>query len=448
MFNSLAYITLGGNLVVKHLSLVFILLIGISGSIQAQEDRSVVKAFLTDTAPELDGEISPGEWDAAGPPIQVIPENPGTAFPDDPFGGPEDLSFQFRVMWEQPWTAYFLFEVTDDIAMDQVPSNAWEQDQVEFFLDGDDLQGSSDIASYQWWDGAETYGKLGASRFAGTFEGNTAIMSEFIEDFYEDEFGAFGIATASEADEEANYVVEYAVSLEPMFDAGVFDGTAAGDVEQIVADDTVVKWTACVSDDDNFGDGTAGRSHTACYYRATEDADWRDSSAFADLTFVGPYTGVTLPGDYNDNGQLDSADLDLQAEAIQAQDLNFDENQDGTVDVADRLIWLDNYKNTWMGDADLNGEFDSSDFVIVFAEAKYENGEQASWTQGDWNGDTQFDSGDFVAAFNSAGYEAGSRPGGPNPAAAVPEPASVVLFAIGIVVWWQKRRRVVIAPLG
>ena len=86
--------------------------------------------------------------------------------------------------------------------------------------------------------------------------------------------------------------------------------------------------------------------------------------------------------------------------------------------------------------------------MIVFAEAKYENGEQASWTQGDWNGDTQFDSGDFVAAFNSAGYEAGSRPGGPNPAAAVPEPASVVLFAIGIVVWWQKRRRVVIAPLG
>ena len=93
MFKSLAYITLGGNLVVKHTSLVFILLIAISGSIQAQEDRSVVKAFLTDTAPELDGEISPGEWDAAGPPIQVIPEDPGTAFPDDPFGGPDDLSF-------------------------------------------------------------------------------------------------------------------------------------------------------------------------------------------------------------------------------------------------------------------------------------------------------------------------------------------------------------------
>ena len=200
-------------------------------------------------------------------------------------------------------------------------------------------------------------------------------MSEFIEDIYEDEFGAFAAAAATELDEEANYVVEYAVSLEPMFDAGVFDDTPAGQAEQIVADETITKWTACVSDDDNFGDGTTGRSHTICYFRDPDDADWRNSTAFANLAFVGPFTGVETQGDYNNNGELDAGDLDLQAQAIQSQDLAFDENQDGVVDINDRSVWLDDFKNTWMGDADLNGQFNSSDFVIVFTAGRYETGQ-------------------------------------------------------------------------
>ena len=427
----------------KHFCLALLVICAAAVNVHAQDDLSVVKAYLTDTAPEIDGEISPGEWDAAGPAIVVAPEDLDTEFEDDPFGGPSDLSFQFRVMWEEPWTAYFLFEVTDDIAMEQVPGNAWEQDQIEFFMDGNDLEGNTDTASFQWWDNEETYGKFGASRFAGTFEGNTGFMSEFIEDFYEDEFGAFAIAAAVEGDEEANYVVEYAVSLEPMFDAGVFDETPAGENEQIVVDDTEVKWTVCVSDDDNFGDGTTGRSHTACYYRATEGADWRDSTAFANLSFVGPFTGVETPGDYNNNGQLDAGDLDLHAsEGIANQDLAYDANNDGVVDVEDRVVWTNDLKNTWMGDADLNGVFDSSDFVIVFGEGKYETGGAATWGQGDWNGDQVFDSGDFVAAFGNGGYEMGEMPGGPNPAAAVvPEPSSLVLILLGGLMILANRRQ-------
>ena len=97
---------------------------------------------------------------------------------------------------------------------------------------------------------------------------------------------------------------------------------------------------------------------------------------------------VGVVGDYNGNGLLDAGDLDLHASVgIANQDLAYDANSDGVVDVADRVVWTNDLKNTWMGDSDLNGVFDSSDFVLVFGEGKYETGDAATWGQGDWDGD-------------------------------------------------------------
>ena len=151
---------------------------------------------------------------------------------------------------------------------------------------------------------------------------------------------------------------------------------------------------------------------------------------------------ATKVGDYNENGLLDTGDLDLQAsEGIAGGDLSYDLNSDGVVNEADRVVWVNDLKNTWMGDADLNGEFDSGDLVAVFAEAKYETGEAANWAQGDWNGDQIFGSGDLVAAFSNAGYDTGPRPGGPNPATAmVPEPSSIVLLLIGSLLMLRYRK--------
>ena len=81
---------------------------------------------------------------------------------------------------------------------------------------------------------------------------------------------------------------------------------------------------------------------------------------------------------------------------------------------------------TWIGDSNLDGEFNSSDFVNVFTAGKFETGDPATWAEGDWNGDGVFGSGDFVAAFTDGGFELGPRPA----AATVPEPTTFALMMI------------------
>ena len=87
-------------------------------------------------------------------------------------------------------------------------------------------------------------------------------------------------------------------------------------------------------------------------------------------------------------------------------------------------------ENTWIGDANLDGEFNSGDMVQVFVAGKYETTENATWGEGDWNGDQQFTSGDMVAAFADGGYEQGLKQ---TSVSAVPEPGSVMLALLGLI---------------
>ena len=115
---------------------------------------------------------------------------------------------------------------------------------------------------------------------------------------------------------------------------------------------------------------------------------------------------------------------------------SFDLDNNAAVNAEDRRVWIEDLRNTYFGDANLDGEFNSSDFVAVFGAAKYETGEAATWGEGDWNGDAQFNSSDFVSAFSGGGYEKG-----PRPAAAVPEPSSLNLAVVAILGLMAKRRR-------
>ena len=140
-------------------------------------------------------------------------------------------------------------------------------------------------------------------------------------------------------------------------------------------------------------------------------------------------------GDHNGNGHLDAGDLNLQAEAMLSgsHPAEFDLTGDTLVDAADRLMWLHDLKGAFVGDSDLDGEFNTLDFVEVFQDGLYETGQPTGWAEGDWDGNLLFDTLDFVAAFTDGGYERGPYVGEAN---AVPEPSSWLLLmfaALGVV---------------
>ncbi len=146
-------------------------------------------------------------------------------------------------------------------------------------------------------------------------------------------------------------------------------------------------------------------------------------------------------GDINEDELIDADDIDqLSSSILSAVDspATFDLNGDGVVNRNDRIVWVHDVFGTYMGDANLDGVFDSTDLSVVFQADEYFDSiaGNSTWATGDWNGDGDFNSGDLVAAFKDNGYEKG-----PRPAMAVPEPALNgigVVIAFGVAIW---RRR-------
>jgi hypothetical protein len=170
--------------------------------------------------------------------------------------------------------------------------------------------------------------------------------------------------------------------------------------------------------------------HTVAYSLGRMDpaiADATDSYVLAiQFTFA-------AAGDVNHDGQTNVVDVDeLSAEIRSAgQQRRFDVNLDGSIDLADHDAWVHGEHGTWLGDADLDGLFNSTDLVEVLAIGTYETNALAGWSSGDWNADGLFDSGDLVVALADGGYEQGPRPA-VAAVASVPEPVSGLLLALGM----------------
>ena len=141
---------------------------------------------------------------------------------------------------------------------------------------------------------------------------------------------------------------------------------------------------------------------------------------------------AAIDGDVTRDGVLDVSDIDALSSAVRAglTDIRFDVNDDGVVSSADYHTLVKDIMNTWMGDANFDGEFNSVDLVLVFQAGEYEDNAplNSGWATGDWNSDGEFTSSDFVAAFQDGGYERGPQPR----ANSVPEPDPIALLAIGL----------------
>jgi len=150
-----------------------------------------------------------------------------------------------------------------------------------------------------------------------------------------------------------------------------------------------------------------------------------------------------LRGDFDQNNVVDVADINLLLTEVGAGNnrTDFDLNSSGTVDQDDIRVMLNavDILNSYVGDANLDRRFDSGDLVQVLQTGVYEDNlpMNASWESGDWNGDGDFDSGDMVFALQGGGYEQGTRPA----VAVVPEPSSLTLFALGILLATGARSR-------
>lgn len=156
----------------------------------------------------------------------------------------------------------------------------------------------------------------------------------------------------------------------------------------------------------------------------TADAGW---NALAAMEFT--FAAITL-GDFDRDGLHDVDDVDLLATTILRQEYHpfFDINSDGLMNQDDRIMWVTEVKNSWFGDANLDGMFDSDDLIEVFSQGKYGTGEAAGWAEGDFDGDLDFDADDLLHALAGGGYDIGAR----KVTAAVPEATSLTLLGVGL----------------
>ena len=164
--------------------------------------------------------------------------------------------------------------------------------------------------------------------------------------------------------------------------------------------------------------------------------------ARATIDLMELYSFEDVPGDFTSDEIVNAADIDRLSNAIATnyQNVGFDLNGDTEITEADRTILVQDILNTYFGDSNLDGEFNSADLVNIFAAGEYEDAieRNSTWATGDWSGNGEFDSADLVLAFQDGGYELGPR----EAVRSVPEPnASGVAVSFGFLIGSLVRRR-------
>lgn len=184
--------------------------------------------------------------------------------------------------------------------------------------------------------------------------------------------------------------------------------------------------------------GVTFRSSNSATSPAEPIQDLSSVFPFENTGPLGTFTFLRLlAGDFNESGTVDEADVDRMAQALRAGDSDamFDLDGDANVSAADRDFLIHDILNTFYGDANLDGEFNSSDLTRIFQAAEYEDNVagNSTWATGDWDGDSEFTTSDLVLAFQEGAYEQG-------PVNVLPEPNSLSLLAVSLLLIFRRLR--------
>jgi hypothetical protein len=134
-------------------------------------------------------------------------------------------------------------------------------------------------------------------------------------------------------------------------------------------------------------------------------------------------------GDFNGDGVVNVADLDaLTVEVLAGTDNpQFDLDSNGIVDADDRIFWITDIKDTFLGDANLDGKVNAADLNTLAL--SWQSTAATSWSQGDFNGDGNVNASDLNGlALNWRNGVAAAAS-----ASLVPEPTSITLLFFGFV---------------
>ena len=133
-------------------------------------------------------------------------------------------------------------------------------------------------------------------------------------------------------------------------------------------------------------------------------------------------------GDLTRDGKLDADDIDAICPLINANANVADLNNDDSIDNKDFVYLVRDLIGSDFGDANLDGQFDSSDLVQIFVAGEYDDGVSGNsgWAEGDWTCDGEFDSSDLVAAFLSGSYVSPATPAAVDGALSLPTPESLL----------------------
>lgn len=158
------------------------------------------------------------------------------------------------------------------------------------------------------------------------------------------------------------------------------------------------------------------------------------------FTLTGSSESSIPDGDYDEDGELTAADIDLLTAGIRTCGdacFDFDLNQDGVADADDLDFWVRDIKGTLPGDANLDGTVQFPDFLIMSRNFAGTGG----WGEGNFTTDTLVNFPDFLVLSRNFGLSAGDPGVANGEAAAVPEPSAVLLASIGGLVLLPRRRR-------